>query len=116
MADQTSPPAWVPQACTLPTAERPFRLAEFDALFARATGPGDRVTDRHLRLLLSGGPDVAAEVIGLAARESECCSFFTFTVIVDGPGRLRLDIEVPAVHVDVLDAIAERATVVGGAR
>ncbi len=112
MADQTPPPAWVPQACTLPTAERPFRLAEFDALFARAIGPGERVNDRHLRLLLSGGPDVS----DLAARESECCSFFTFTVAADGPGRVRLDIEVPVAHIDVLDAVAERATAVGGAR
>jgi hypothetical protein len=25
---------WVPQACTLPTVERPLRLAEFNDLFA----------------------------------------------------------------------------------
>lgn len=25
---------WAPPACTLPAAERPLRLAEFDALFA----------------------------------------------------------------------------------
>ncbi|MEV4838269.1 hypothetical protein AB0K05_27425 [Nonomuraea sp. NPDC049486] len=28
--------AWVPSACTLPTAEQPLRVAEFDALFADA--------------------------------------------------------------------------------
>ncbi|USX54893.1 hypothetical protein [Lentzea sp. HUAS12] len=26
--------AWVPDACTLPTADRPFRVAEFDDLLA----------------------------------------------------------------------------------
>lgn len=33
---------WVPQSCTLPTAERPLRIAEFDTPFAeRLTGiPG----------------------------------------------------------------------------
>ncbi|MEV6153769.1 hypothetical protein AB0L53_25835 [Nonomuraea sp. NPDC052129] len=25
---------WVPSECTLPTAEQPLRVAEFDALFA----------------------------------------------------------------------------------
>jgi len=28
--------SWVPDACTLPTAERPLRLAELDDLFATA--------------------------------------------------------------------------------
>jgi hypothetical protein len=28
--------AWVPQACTLATADQPLRQAEFDALFATA--------------------------------------------------------------------------------
>lgn len=27
---------WAPHACTLPTEERPLRVAEFDALFAEA--------------------------------------------------------------------------------
>jgi len=32
----TSGLAWVPAACTLPTAEQPLRPAEFDALFTSA--------------------------------------------------------------------------------
>ena len=30
----TNDPVWAPQACTLPTAKRPVRVAEFDELFA----------------------------------------------------------------------------------
>ncbi|MET7947480.1 hypothetical protein [Micromonospora sp. NPDC005324] len=41
-------------------------------------------------------------------RESSCCSFFSFTIAAD-TGTLRLDVEVPAAHVDVLDALALRA-------
>jgi len=45
----------------------------------------------------------------LAGRESQCCSFFTFTITADRPGHVVLDIEVPAAHVDVLDALTRRA-------
>lgn len=45
----------------------------------------------------------------LADRENECCSFFGFTVASDVPGRVVFDIEVPAAHIDVLDALADRA-------
>jgi hypothetical protein len=30
----TVPEDWTPDACTLPTADRPLRVAEFDELFA----------------------------------------------------------------------------------
>jgi hypothetical protein len=32
----TTDSVWVPEACTLPTVEQPFRVAEFDDLFAVA--------------------------------------------------------------------------------
>ncbi|MFC7479812.1 hypothetical protein ACFQX7_06905 [Luedemannella flava] len=48
--------AWAPEACTLPTAERPLRLAEFDALFATAAHEGERLSPTHLRLTLTGVP------------------------------------------------------------
>jgi hypothetical protein len=98
-------PTWVPEACTLPTAEQPLRLAEFDALFT--TGSGVRLAPTQLRLDLSADADTVRD---LARRESECCSFFTFTITTPQPGRVRLDIEVPAGHVDVLDALAKRAS------
>jgi hypothetical protein len=53
---------------------------------------------------------VAAEAAArdLTSRESECCSLFTFTFAPAGDA-LQLDVEVPAVHAGVLDALARRA-------
>jgi len=97
-----------PDACTLPTAERPLRRAEFADLFAhtrevRRDGPG------RVSLTLEGPADLAATVRDLTARESECCSFFAFTVTGDR-GDVVLDIEVPPRHVDVLDGIVASAS------
>jgi hypothetical protein len=103
-------PAWVPDACTLPTAQQPLRLVEFDELFATNVAGSERLTPGHLRLALVGDEQLAATVTDLADRESDCCSFFTFTVTSPRPGSVVLDIEVPAAHVDVLDALANRAT------
>ncbi|MPZ83278.1 MAG: hypothetical protein GEV28_23945 [Actinophytocola sp.] len=97
---------WVPQACTLPTAERPLRVAEFDGLFASAVRGVDRVAG-GLRLALTPTPEVAATVAGLAARETGCCSFFTFTLTATA-GALELGIAVTDGHDDVLDALAAR--------
>ena len=93
-------------ACTLPTAEQPLRLAEFDDLFATAS----RGRRRLSATVLSWDLDPAAEAVArdLAGRESRCCSFFTFR-FTPGDEVLRLEIEVPAEHVDVLDALAARA-------
>ncbi|GLZ06587.1 hypothetical protein Acsp03_40530 [Actinomadura sp. NBRC 104412] len=43
---------WAPQACTLPTAERPLRLAEFDALFAEAVTEVRPAAPGELQLVL----------------------------------------------------------------
>lgn len=105
-------PEWAPRACTLPTAEQPLRLAEFDALFATAVRGGDRPGPRHLRVSFAGGARVAEKVRDLAARESECCSFFTFTVTAPHPGEVRLEVAVPAGYVEVLDALEQRVAAV----
>ena len=102
----------VPEACTLPTAERPLRLAEFDDLFATAVRRVDPISATHARLHLTGPAGLAARVRDLAARETECCSFFAFTTtpVPAGDGEaLVLDIEVPAAHADVLASLAQRA-------
>ena len=44
--------AWVPEACTLPTVERPLRVAEFDYLFAHARRKQHRRSPTTLRWLL----------------------------------------------------------------
>ena len=93
----------LPEACTLPTAQRPLRRAEFDDLFATVVGR-DRVAAGHLRLVLTAAE---ADVRDLTARETECCSFFRFT-IAPRLDAVVLDIEVPPVQVAVLDAIESR--------
>jgi hypothetical protein len=103
---------WVPQACTLPTAERPLRQAEFDDLFAASMRGAERVAPQHLRVTLSGGPDLAHAVRDLADRETQCCSFFSFSVDAPRRGVVQLDIEVSVEHVDVLDALESRSALV----
>jgi hypothetical protein len=104
--------AWIPAACTLPTAEQPLRVAEFDALFATA-GHAERISRTLLRVTFTGGPDLFDTTRDLTDRESSCCSFFTFTLTTSEPATVTLDVEVPATRVDVLDALAAR---VRGAR
>jgi hypothetical protein len=107
----TNDEVWVPDACTLPTAERPLRLAEFDDLFATAVRGQQRLSATRLRWRLDPAAEPAAR--DLTARESGCCSFFTFTVSPVA-GAVHLDVEVPAGHVDVLDALAGRAAARAG--
>ncbi|WBB63907.1 hypothetical protein O7599_15900 [Streptomyces sp. WMMC500] len=103
--------AWVPESCTLPTAERPLRIAEWDALFAEPAAPPSRPDPLRLRVVLAGGPGVEERVRELAARESGCCSFFTFATgrdEDDAAALLWLDIAVDEAHATVLDALAAR--------
>jgi hypothetical protein len=104
---------WAPEACTLPTAEQPLREAEFDQLFATALHGQARPGPTHLRLRLDGDDQVEATTRDLIARETACCSFFAFTLTRVDDQQLRLDVEVPASRIDVLDAIATRAAAAG---
>ncbi|MEH0821448.1 MULTISPECIES: hypothetical protein [unclassified Micromonospora] len=101
--------AWVPDACTLPTADRPLRLTEFDRFFGDAVRGVDRLSPQHLRLRLDGAARVAEEARELTDREASCCSFFAFHLFRPDPDSLTLDVRVPMAHVDVLDALAARA-------
>jgi hypothetical protein len=94
-------------ACTMPTAERPLRLAEFDSLFASAVRSVER-RGNDVRMHLAGDDGLIERVRDLTARETSCCSFFTFTV--DGTDQdLTLDVSVPPARQEILDALAERA-------
>lgn len=94
-------------ACTLPTAERPLRLAEFDDLFATSVRGVRRRGDGVL-MQLTGTEGLRERVRDLAARETACCSFFTFTI--EGTDQdLTLGISVPPDRREILDALAERA-------
>ncbi|MFU8876250.1 hypothetical protein [Micromonospora sp. SL4-19] len=111
MSDQhvTTEDSWVPDSCALPTAERPLRLAEFDQFFQDAVRGADRLSAQHLRLHLDGAEQVEKAARNLTARESSCCTFFTFDIARPDLHSLTLDVRVPAAHVDVLDALAQRA-------
>jgi hypothetical protein len=93
--------------CTLPTAERPLRLTEFETLFANhltdLTWAGDR-----LRLSWSGGGGLWEDVAGLAARESSCCSFFDFA-LSGASDALVLEVAVPAERREILESLATLA-------
>lgn len=104
---------WVPDSCRLPAAEQPVRLAEFDRFFADVVRRLDRPSAQLLRLHLVGTAEAERSARDLSARESACCSFFTFDVTRSGPDALTLDVRVPASHVGVLDALAERARPAG---
>ena len=98
---------WIPaDACTLPTTERPLRVAEFDALFATSLRAVERPAPDWLRLELDAA--AAASARQLVARESRCCSFFDFRFTPANDRRL-LDVRVPASRIDVLDGLARRA-------
>jgi len=105
--------AWVPEACTLPAAQRPLRVAAFDQLFTEAVRAMVRVPPDRLRLALRADPQIAARAAELAAAETGCCSFFTFTLTATG-GRLVLEVTVPAAHTGVLDALADRVAAAAG--
>ncbi|MEU7143296.1 hypothetical protein ABZ942_27895 [Nocardia sp. NPDC046473] len=96
---------WVSSACTLPTAERPVRVAEFDEFFASSVHHIERAQPTRLDARLVA--DVEPVARDLAAREVGCCSFFTFTFETDATGVV-MHIDVPAAYVDVLDALQAR--------
>jgi len=95
------PAEWLPvEACTLPTAEQPLRAQEFAQLLRGATvvrHDAQRATVRVATVL-------EPQVRELVARESACCSFFTFTVRAT-PAAVEPGIEVTAEQVAVLDSL-----------
>ncbi|MGC4939227.1 hypothetical protein [Kribbella sp. DT2] len=98
---------WVPASCTLPTAEQPIRVAEFDHLFSASAQGAERIDPTTLRLTLAA--DAETQARDLAGRETSCCSFFGFDFSPAGDA-LAMTVTVPAAHVAVLDAFAARAT------
>jgi hypothetical protein len=100
---------WVAvDACTLPTAERPLRVAEFDSLFSTSLRAVERPGPAWLRLRLDPDPRVWTVTRELVDRESNCCSFFDFQLARDD-NDLVVDVRVPAGRVDVLDGLGRRA-------
>ena len=105
---ETSTTSLIPDSCTLPTAERPNRTAEFDDLYRGSVQGIRRIHATSLELDLVPEPVVASQAAELAARENACCSFFTFTLAISA-GAIVLRVETPETHADVLAAVADRA-------
>ncbi|MFE9787625.1 hypothetical protein ACFYO7_19805 [Nocardia salmonicida] len=97
---------WVPAACTLPTTEQPFRVAEFDQFFTTSARTTRRPDPTRLEVIVDPSAETAARA--LAGRESSCCSFFTFD-FVTGTDCLVMGVEVPPTHIEVLEAFTARA-------
>lgn len=101
--------SWAPvDACTLPTAEQPLRVAEFAELFAASLRGVERVSPTRLRLELDAAAEAAAR--DLAARESGCCGFFSFTFGPAGADTVGMEVGVPDDRSEVLDGLAAQAT------
>ena len=97
----------VPEACTLPTADRPLRVAEFDRLFASASASVERRGPQTVRITFPPRPEIAAQAADLVVRETQCCSFFTFSLTAT-VGALHLDVTVPESQTSVLEAVVGR--------
>lgn len=109
-------PDWTDvESCTLPTADRPLRLREFDELFTTALQSVERRGETRARMHLAGGADLAERTQRLVEAETSCCSFFGFVMAAEGEGRVVLDVEVPTAYADVLSGLVSRAQSAGGA-
>jgi DNA-binding transcriptional MerR regulator len=70
-----------PIACTLAAEAVPDRLREWQNVLDRVEER--RATAEGVRLRFPRDPELLASLAGVAAREVDCCSFFTFTLSLD---------------------------------
>ena len=96
------------ESCTLPAADLPGRLAEFDAAFAAGLRHAEVISPTHARLVFAAAQAQAEALAGLLGRESECCSFFDFHLDRKGD-HVVLEVRISPAHVEVLDGLATRA-------
>ena len=99
---------WVPAACTLPTAEQPLRRQEFDDLFTEDVLSVNKPSPLEVRFELRPDAEVAARAAGLAAKETGCCSFFTFGLTITD-GTVSMTVTTEPAHGPVLAALGARA-------
>jgi hypothetical protein len=94
----------LPLACTLDAADGADRSRRWRQLAAEAL-PVLRRTEGRLEVRYQPGPGVLDELRALAAAESECCSFVTWTVI-EQACEPTLVVSAPADAPDNIDPIA----------
>jgi MerR family copper efflux transcriptional regulator len=83
-----------PIACTLTADAMVDRLAEWRDVFSTMVEKVER-QENQATLTLSRGPEGLMTVADLAEREKACCSFFEFSIELNGLD-VRLHVEVPA--------------------
>ncbi|WP_267241616.1 MerR family transcriptional regulator [Streptomyces sp. PR69] len=81
-----------PVACTLSGAELGERVGQWQRLASKATGR-EEIQD-GVRLAFPAAPELAGEVVSLAAAEQDCCAFFDFTLHL-APTELVLTVRAP---------------------
>ena len=100
-------PVSVADACTLPTAERPTRSAEWGSLFREVLAT-ESIAAQWARLTFPQDPALETRIRDLASKETACCSFFAFELGEDvdatGAQTITLDVSVPPSQSAVLDA------------
>lgn len=104
---------WTPvDGCTLATADRVARIAEFDDLFAETLCSSERLSPTRARLVLCGNVGIAEWAGRLARAESACCRFFRFRVkqlAADATTEVvSLDVQVPQDRASVLTGLVAR--------
>jgi hypothetical protein len=103
-----------PDACSLPVADQPGRVGEWDLLFQKAVREIETVPG-GVRFELDPSRVKVAAVEDLADRESRCCAFFTFRVSVASDA-LALSVDADPEHAEVVEALAARALRLSAAR
>lgn len=91
-----------PIACTLDPSAAVDRVAEWHAILDHATA---RIVndDGSRRVVFGEAVDVGA-LARLVASEQDCCSFFSFSITVDGTG-VTLDVRAPDAGAPLVDAL-----------
>jgi hypothetical protein len=106
---------WVPEACSLPTVEQPLRRREFDDLFHDDVIGVVPESPQQVRLDLRAEPAAVGRAASLAAKETGCCSFFTFELKI-ADGNVSMTVSAAPAHAPVLAALAARAEAQLGGR
>lgn len=96
----------IPIACTLTTVDAHDRVEEWRSFLADHIEIETSARDANtLRLRLRPGDATLLAAADLAAREKDCCAFFTFSIAIESDGRW-LHITVPPDASEILDRLA----------
>ena len=96
-----------PIACTLQADAMPERIEHWQTMLAHVRA---RVATPYGRLRIEFDGDVdLGELAQLVAAEQQCCSFFAFTLTIDGRG-IALEIGAPDEATEIVSAVFGKAS------